>query len=90
MCAKVFKGNFLILINVVVMYHGLLSKLIEHVIDLRLLLDIVAIVMKRPKIEVIFLVSMSQKHLTSMDFFLQVLPFLVFFQEIVYNNVDNS
>jgi hypothetical protein len=59
MCAKVFKGNFPILINVVVVYHGLFSKLVEHVIDQRLLLDILAIVMKRPKTEVIYLISMS-------------------------------
>jgi len=43
----------------VVVYHGLLSRVVEHVIDLGLLMDIVAIVMKRPKIEVISLVFMS-------------------------------
>jgi hypothetical protein len=41
------------------MYHGLLSKLVEQVIDQGLLLDTVAIVMKRPKIEVISPFSMS-------------------------------
>jgi hypothetical protein len=59
MCAKVFRWNFPVLINVVVVYHGLLSKVVEQVIDPGLLMDIVAIVMKRPKTEVISLVSMS-------------------------------
>jgi hypothetical protein len=29
MRAKVFRGNFMVLINVVVVYHGLLSKVVE-------------------------------------------------------------
>ncbi len=83
MCAKVFRGNFPVLINVVVVYHGLLSEVVEQAIDQGLLLDTVATVMKRQKTEVISPVSMSQKHLTSMDFFLQVLPFPVLFQAAV-------
>jgi hypothetical protein len=83
MCAKVFRGNFPVLINVVVVYHGLLSEVVEQAIDQGLLLDTVATVMKRQKTEVISPVSMSWKHLTSMDFFLQVLPFPVLFQAAV-------
>jgi hypothetical protein len=83
MCVKVFRGNFPVLINVVVVYHGLLSEVVEQAIDQGLLLDTVATVMKRQKTEVISPVSMSRKHLTSMDFFLQVLPFPVLFQAAV-------
>ncbi|CAM6039848.1 unnamed protein product [Sphagnum compactum] len=83
MCAKIFRGNFPVLINVVVVYHGLLSEVVEQAIDQGLLLDTAATVMKGQKTEVVSPVSMSRKHSTSMDFFLRVLPFPVLFQAAV-------